>query len=646
MKYFKWSLAAAIAVAIALPGPINTAQAAESAIIDYDRGNYLLSDGTVWIQEVDSEGYQQKNYNIAELQGGYGLTKDGKLMLLWGSDAPKLLPDQSGIIQINGNYALKADGTVWTLDGEHLTDYSDIVMISTRDGGLVTLSRSGELKASNMFGKKVDQFNSASEVSSIAAGLVDKVAVVLKTGKVVLYSRYLFDKDDLTKYIPTTVTDNAADAMFDGNGKLVVLLKDGTVSTTSSSSSDAYKLIKTYSKLSGVTGLVANSGDSIIIRQQDGSLAAYDTETDELEKLVLPGITDLTFQMDATDLTIGDKVPVQIYEKWSNGTSKRIPLAEADLVIEKPYLLQKQADGTLKATGVGETKVTVRAGSASKTINVSISAEYTIDHGAFIKGTMYLPVQAVFQKMGATVQANAATKIFSIKLGALPIQLQLGSDVAIVNGTKVKMTGKVQTVDGTAVFPASLLKTALGAQLNWDGTYQTMVVNFGKAELSVQTKQTDQIVKKKAQGNLVKLIGKTYWINNFDSNYRFQKVTIVDVLPDYKGQYAIALKFPSGKILNSYEMSGDELLQTLGNKQYFFTVDPYKTYKYSAAIWAKIKAGKISTGMTKQQVELSWGTPVNKSAMQGSGIQVETWQYAYYNYVTFTNGVVSMIYTS
>ncbi|MNO00194.1 hypothetical protein D3C81_2200240 [compost metagenome] len=50
--------------------------------------------------------------------------------------------------------------------------------------------------------------------------------------------------------------------------------------------------------------------------------------------------------------------------------------------------------------------------------------------------------------------------------------------------------------------------------------------------------------------------------------------------------------------------------------------------------------------MTKQQVELSWGTPESKSAAVGGGIRVETWQYVGYDYVTFTNGVVSFIYTS
>lgn len=356
---------------------------------------------------------------------------------------------------------------------------------------------------------------------------------------------------------------------------------------------------------------------------------------------------DLIFQMDATEITVGDKVPVQIYAKGADGISERVPLAQANVVIEKPYLLQKQTDGTMKALAVGETNVTVISGSDTKTIKVSISAAYDIDQGAFINGTMYLPVQTVFQTLGATVQFNAATKIFSIRLGDLPIQLQLGSDIAMVNGAKLKMNGKVQKIDGSTVFPVSLLKNALSADLTWDGNYQTMLIKFGKAELFAYTKQTEQIYKKEAQGNLVNLIGKTYWINQYDSDYKLQKVTIVDILPDYEGEFVISFKLLStGEILNTYSMSGDELIRTIGNKEYFLTTDPFKTYKWSDAIWTKIKQSIVSTGMTKKQVEFSWGTPISKSTLSGSGIQVETWRYGDFDYVTFTNGVVTMIYTN
>lgn len=57
------------------------------------------------------------------------------------------------------------------------------------------------------------------------------------------------------------------------------------------------------------------------------------------------------------------------------------------------------------------------------------------------------------------------------------------------------------------------------------------------------------------------------------------------------------------------------------------------------------KAEKISIGMTKDQVKLSWGNPDSTSVVSGSGITVETWGYGLKQYVTFTNGKVSQVYT-
>lgn len=374
--------------------------------------------------------------------------------------------------------------------------------------------------------------------------------------------------------------------------------------------------------------------------------AANSTSTNVVNEQSSSSTDDLIFQMDYTDMTVGDKVPVQIFAKGPDGSSERVPLSQADMVIEKPYLLQKLPDGSMKALAVGETNVTVRSGTNSKTLKVSISADKDIETGVLISGTMYLPVQSTFKLLGATVQANTATKTFSIRLGDLPIQLQLGSDIAMVNGNKVKMSGKVQTVDGGAVFPATLLKTSLGAVLDFGAHYESLNINFGKAELFAYTKNTLKIAKRESQGDLAKLIGKTYWFNQFDSDYKFQKATIVDILVNDDNEFAISFKLASGKVVETYDMEYDQVTRVLANKEYFFTSDPTKIYKWSNAIWAKIKAGTISTGMTKQQVELSWGTPIDKSSLSGSGITVETWQYRNYNYVTFTNGVVSMIYTN
>ncbi|KUP22188.1 copper amine oxidase N-terminal domain-containing protein [Paenibacillus sp. DMB5] len=649
MKGLKWVLAAIVSAGM-FGQTGGVLHAAGPAIIDFDRGSYLLSDGTVWKQDVDNGGYKQLNFDLAEIEEGYGITASGTLVQLQGKGAPQILKNMTGVVHISGDYYLDNAGNVMSLGGKGNPLYKDIAKIADSGRGLALLTRSGVLKAGG-FSEKIEQFGSSAEVTAMDSysdsySSVDDVAVVLQSGKVLLYNRFNFDRNDLTKYIPVTITENASEARFDDEGNLVVRMKDGTVLRTGSSEADRYKLTKSFPGLNGVTGLISVYSQGMYVKTQDGSVASYDVQADRLEKLILPGVTGVSFTMDKTNLTVGDKVPVQISESWTGGSTRKVPLKDAELTVEKPALLQKLNDGTLKALAVGVTKVTVKSGTFSKTLEVSISSDDIITTGALISGSMYLPVQEVFQQLGASVQYNAGTKSFSIKLNSTPVQLQLGSDTAMVNGEKVKMSGKVQTVDGVTVFPAALLKSAFGAGLEWNSSIQSMTITFGKAEMQVQTKQTALIYKKKAQGNLAKLIGKSYWVNFFDTDYRFQKVTIVDVLPDYKGNYALALKFASGKILYTYETSGEAWISTLADKEEFLTADPYKTYKWSSKVWEDIKAGYVRVGMTKQQVELSWGTPESKSAAVGGGIRVETWQYVGYDYVTFTNGVVSFIYTS
>lgn len=649
MKGLKWVLAAAVSAGM-FGQTGGVLHAAGPAIIDFDRGSYLLSDGTVWKQDVDNGGYKQLDFDLTEIEEGYGISASGTLVRLQGKGAPEILKNMTGAVHISGNYYLDNTGTIRYLGYGDSTSYTDIVKFDDSEKGLALLTRSGVLKAEG-FSDKIEQFASSAEVTAIDSysdsySSVDDVAVVLQSGKVLLYNRFNFDRNDLSKYIPVTITENAAEARFDDQGNLVVRMNDGTVWRTGSSEADRYKLTESFPGLKGVTGLISVYSQGMYVKTQDGSVADYDVQADRLEKLTLPGVTGVSFTMEKTSLTVGDKVPVQISETWTGGSTRKVPLKDADLTIENPALLQKLNDGTLKALAVGVTKVTVKSGSVSKTLEVSISSDDIITTGALISGSMYLPVQEVFQQLGASVQYNAGTKSFSIKLNSTPVQLQLGSDTAMVNGKKVKMSGKVQTVDGVTVFPAALLKSAFGAGLDWNSSIQSMTITFGKAEMQVQTKQTALIYKKKAQGNLAKLIGKSYWVNFFDVNYRFQKVTIVDVLPDYNGNFVLAMKLASGKVLKTYEMTGAEIISTLADKEEFLTADPYKTYKWSSKVWEDIKAGYVSIGMTKQQVELSWGTPESKSAAVGGGIRVETWQYVGYDYVTFTNGVVSFIYTS
>jgi hypothetical protein len=70
-------------------------------------------------------------------------------------------------------------------------------------------------------------------------------------------------------------------------------------------------------------------------------------------------------------------------------------------------------------------------------------------------------------------------------------------------------------------------------------------------------------------------------------------------------------------------------------EEYFLTADPRQQYKWSASIWNAIENNRVVSGMTTEQVRMSWGEP-EKTARTLAG---EQWTYTA-GVLTFKNGVL------
>ena len=69
--------------------------------------------------------------------------------------------------------------------------------------------------------------------------------------------------------------------------------------------------------------------------------------------------------------------------------------------------------------------------------------------------------------------------------------------------------------------------------------------------MTVVSSETAGLIKSDA-GGLVKFIGRTYWVNDFEDLERFSKLTVTDILPDDKGEFNVIFKTASGKTVKSY----------------------------------------------------------------------------------------------
>ncbi|WP_229263730.1 stalk domain-containing protein [Cohnella cholangitidis] len=254
-----------------------------------------------------------------------------------------------------------------------------------------------------------------------------------------------------------------------------------------------------------------------------------------------------------------------------------------------------------------------------------------------------MPAKAVIQALGGTV--SAANGIFEARIGDTTFSFKSGDPNATLNGEAVSLKVAPLTEKGETYVPGALLTNATGAKVQWDGKWQTAVISFGDAKMTVVSTDTAALVKKAQQGSLARYIGRTYWINHYEDWDRFSKVTVTDILPEDSGNFVVVFKSASGKTIKSSATISSFVSEQFSDEHYLFSYDPKKKYRWSEATWKQIKAGNVTLGMTKDQVKLSWGYPVSKSITTARGNTIETWVYYDFDAVSFINGKAAFILT-
>ncbi|MGO4539160.1 stalk domain-containing protein [Paenibacillus sp. 2TAB19] len=633
-------------LSVASLGTVALAASTGTKVIGVAYDNFLLDDGSIWVK--NSNGPIRKNLDIAQIVGygkeGFGVTKKGELVSWDYITEPTVDTKQTGISQLVYGSYLKTDGTLWSTDGYKMT--SNVRLIGGSGGSLAYLTKSGVLSAAGV--EENYTLSDAASIIAIDATVMEynkgRTATLSSSGEVMIYDERNIDYENGWKIIPEKVTSDASGIVFADNGQLLVTLKDGTVWVTGDYEY-RYKLEKQLTGIKNVKQISALKDDEsfyFLTNSGDWKLYKYGLE----KPIEIPKVADLTFDLSNLTPNVGDSIKAEISETYSTGETKKVPLSQATVQIDKPHLLKVIGNGTFKALGVGVSKVTVTSGTAAKTLTVTTSLSANLKNAAQIKNVTYVPIQSVFKSLGGTVVYTAASKTFDIKVGSTAIKLKSGEAKATVNDKEVVLGGPIQTANGTAVFPAALLTKVFGAKLQWDAKYKTITILFGAAKMKIETPETANVLKREALGTLTKYIGKSYWSNHVPGADRFIKLTIIDIIPDASKDFVIVFQTTKGVKVKSSVLYGSSAVESyLATDYYLLTYDPYKKYNWSTKIWTAVKAEKIGVGMTKDQVLLSWGNPSSSSVVSGSGITIETWGYGLSQYVTFTNGKVSQIYT-
>lgn len=613
--------------------------------------SFAMSDGSMWSM-VDGYRLVHTPGNVAQVSpgsegefDGTGVTLDGKRIEWDIAQAPHTVnAAESGFKQAAGPYWLKTDGSVWTREGR-VDNLDGIAFIGYGNRKLGALTRSGDVLVENPneYGafKKMGTAPNAEAVRAIAV-CGDKVALRYDGGEVVVYELSNFDDDG--RILPVTVARDAVHIAYapgDPTDILLVARQDGTVWRTGDYQ-DRWRLTEQAAGLSGIVKTVPMpDSKQFYAMRADGSWLRYDKGT--VSDIEAPSVSRLDVTVSNAKPFAGDVLTVDIQETYTNGAKLKVPAAEARIQIQKPHLLRLQKDGTLKAAGVGETDVTVVSGGASKTIRISASLRNNLKNAKQSNGAVYVPAQSVLRALGGTVAVSGTS--LEAKVGDTALSLKAGDANVKLNGQSIRVKNAPLADKAGMLIPASLLTDAFGAKVQWDDKWKQAVIQFGAAKMTVVSAETAGLVKKAAQGSLARFIGKSYWVNSFQEWERFSKVTVTDVVPDDTGSFVFVFKSGAGRTLKSYPMNSSFASTLLTDGTYFLNYDPYKKYKWPESVWKQIKAGQVSRGMTKEQVQFAWGSPSGKSVTTANGKTIETWVYGNFDTVAFVNGKATFVMT-
>ncbi|WP_078060457.1 stalk domain-containing protein [Desulfotomaculum copahuensis] len=90
-----------------------------------------------------------------------------------------------------------------------------------------------------------------------------------------------------------------------------------------------------------------------------------------------------------------------------------------------------------------------------------------------------VPLRAIFQALGAQVNWDGTTQtIFAIKNG-ISVKLSIGEKIAYKDGKPVTLQEPARVIGGSTLVPLRFVSEAIGAGVAWDGTNQVVTITSG-----------------------------------------------------------------------------------------------------------------------------------------------------------------------
>jgi len=174
------------------------------------------------------------------------------------------------------------------------------------------------------------------------------------------------------------------------------------------------------------------------------------------------------------------KVFINNSEVYSNGNiftyNASLSNGENLFIVKAIDSAGNEATHTLVINKVNEKKIILQIG-----VTTAVLGGNTIelDAAPFIeKNYTLVPLRFISEAFGATVQWNEALKVINIIYQGKSIMIQVGSTVAIVEGSTAKLDVAPKIVNGRTFVPIRFISETFGAEVLWDGTTKTITIKI------------------------------------------------------------------------------------------------------------------------------------------------------------------------
>lgn len=102
------------------------------------------------------------------------------------------------------------------------------------------------------------------------------------------------------------------------------------------------------------------------------------------------------------------------------------------------------------------------------------------------RGRVLVPLRAIFEALGATVDWDSATGTVTATKGSNTVKLTIGKSTAHKDGSTITLDVPAKVVRGRAMVPVRFISEALGAQVDWEAKNQRVRIVDQQGKLTLQ----------------------------------------------------------------------------------------------------------------------------------------------------------------